>query len=136
MNNSAAFPTTNDTVSLIEDGSQGRPIDFYLILIVDDNADVHEATRLTLKNSRINGRRIELLDAYSGDEAKRFIEHGIPFDLVLLDMVMETEDAGMKVANSIWFDEFILKSSITRSRLIDVLTRRLTEGGEEASTPL
>ena len=167
MNNSAAFPTTNDTVSLIEDGSQGRPIDFYLILIVDDNADVHEATRLTLKNSRINGRRIEFLDAYSGDEAKRFIEHGIPFDLVLLDMVMETEDAGMKVAkfiqshfgyepapaivmrtgqpgqfkeqdvtDSIWFDEFILKSSITRSRLIDVLTRRLTEGGEEASTPL
>ncbi len=167
MTKQSNFAATSDSIAVIEDDAQARPIDFYLILVVDDNTDVHEATRLTLKDSRINGRRIELLDAYSGEEAKRFIAHGIPFDLVLLDMVMETDDAGMNVAkfiqsyfgykpapaiimrtgqpgqfkdqdvtDSIWFDEFILKSSITRNRLIEVITRRLAEAEQDGATRL
>lgn len=160
-------PDPADEVIYIDEDALARPEDFYLLLVVDDNEDVHAATRLTLKDARINGRRLETLHAYSGEEAKRFIEHGIPFDLVLLDMVMETDDAGLRVAkfiqsfcghkpapaivmrtgqpgqfkdqdvtDCIWFDEFVLKSSATRSHLFDVLTERLSATDQDGLMPL
>jgi len=77
------------------------PLDFYLLLIVDDNADVHEATRIALQGQIVNGKRLRFMSAYSGREAILMVDKHIPFDLVLLDMVMETPNAGMEVAQNI-----------------------------------
>ncbi len=77
------------------------PLNPWKVLIVDDERETHEVTRLVLRNLRFDGRRLNLLHAYSGDEAiqKLVDEPGIA--LVLLDVVMETEDAGLQVARAV-----------------------------------
>ena len=68
------------------------------ILVVDDDADVHIATRLTLDKVVISGRSLNLIDVSSGHEAIFILKHNKQIDLILLDMVMETQQAGLDVA--------------------------------------
>lgn len=70
------------------------------ILIVDDDEQVHLVTRYALRGQRILGRRIEFDSAYSAEEARaRLAERR--YSLILLDVVMETEDAGLKLVGEI-----------------------------------
>jgi len=93
---------TEDAIDFVDEISgEDTPLDFYLLLIVDDNADVHVATRIALQGQIINGRRLLFMSAYSAREAILMVDKHIPFDLVLLDMVMETTHAGMDVAQNI-----------------------------------
>ncbi len=65
------------------------------ILIVDDEKDVHDITRITLRGHCFENRGLELFSAYSEDEVKSvFKSHG-DIALVLLDVVMEKEDTGL-----------------------------------------
>lgn len=66
------------------------------VLIVDDEAEVHTVTELSLRNLRFDGRPIEFLHAYSGAEARRIVAATPDIHLVLLDVVMETDDAGLR----------------------------------------
>lgn len=65
------------------------------VMVVDDDADVHEATRLALKSLLILGRRLELLHAGSAAEAASLLQRVPDVALLLLDVVMETADAGL-----------------------------------------
>jgi len=71
------------------------------VLIVDDEDDVHRITKANLRSFRFRNRAIRLLSAHSSAEARRVLcdEHDIA--LVLLDVVMETEDAGLKLVEFI-----------------------------------
>ncbi len=70
------------------------------VLIVDDDEQVHLVTRYALRGQRILGRRIEFDSAYSAEEARmRLAERR--YSLILLDVVMETEDAGLKLVGEI-----------------------------------
>jgi CheY-like chemotaxis protein len=69
------------------------------ILVVDDDVDVHQATRLSLENVRIHGRTISLIDVHSGHEAIATLKNNQQIDLILLDMIMESKDSGLDVAN-------------------------------------
>ena len=71
------------------------------VLIVDDDADVHEVTRLALKNQRILGNPLEIYSVFSGAEARRELQVQEPFACILLDVVMETADAGLKLVSYI-----------------------------------
>ena len=71
------------------------------ILVVDDDESVHQVTRLSLKNALILGQPIVLYDAYSSADAMALLESGIEFSVILLDVVMETDDAGLKLVHSI-----------------------------------
>ncbi|MGZ3184656.1 MAG: DUF3369 domain-containing protein [Telluria sp.] len=79
------------------------PIDqrLWRVLIVDDDVDVHAVTRLALRNVSFKGRELELFSAYSGAEAFRILRDTPDIALVLLDVVMETDDAGLKLARQI-----------------------------------
>ncbi|TAK76739.1 MAG: response regulator, partial [Gammaproteobacteria bacterium] len=66
------------------------------ILIVDDEADIHRITKLAFGNFEFENKSIEFLSAYSGKEAKKLMEENKGIALVLLDVVMEEEDAGLK----------------------------------------
>jgi len=72
------------------------------VVIVDDEPDVHRATRLALKNFQFEGKPLTFFSAYSGEEGKRLIttDHANSA-LILLDVVMETNDAGLKVVRYI-----------------------------------
>ena len=67
------------------------------LLIVDDVADVHQATLLALKGVVIEGRPLEFLHAYSAAEARVILAANADIAVVLLDVVMETDDAGLQL---------------------------------------
>ncbi len=71
------------------------------VLVVDDDADVHAVTRLALRNVSFQGRGLELFSAHSAAEGLRLLEDTADIALVLLDVVMETEDAGLVLARRI-----------------------------------
>lgn len=62
------------------------------ILVVDDDSDVHEFCQTVLENA---GYKVET--ASSAEEGKEKIEKQRP-DLVILDIIMETADAGVQMA--------------------------------------
>lgn len=69
------------------------------LLIVDDEAEVHTVTELSLRSLRFDDRPVEFLHAYSGAEARRVIAESADIHLVLLDVVMETDDAGLRLVD-------------------------------------
>ncbi len=71
------------------------------VLIVDDDVDVHVVTKFSLSNAHFMGKRLSFLHAYSGEEALAVLRSHDDVALVLLDVIMETADAGLKVARRI-----------------------------------
>lgn len=68
------------------------------ILVVDDEKEVHSVTRLALEGFTFAGRSLEFIDVYTGEEAKKAIAEHPDTAIILLDVVMETDDAGLEVA--------------------------------------
>jgi response regulator RpfG family c-di-GMP phosphodiesterase len=73
------------------------------VLLVDDEPDIHDITKLTLSRFRLDGRALAFLHAYSGVEAKEMLAREPDIALVFLDVVMEKEDSGLEVAR--WMRE-------------------------------
>ena len=73
----------------------------WCILVVDDEPDVHQATLVALKYQTILGRRLDFLHAYSAAEARALIEQNDDISVILLDVVMETNDAGLQLVRYI-----------------------------------
>ena len=73
------------------------------VLVVDDEDEVHKVTRLLLKDYELDGQGIVFSSAYSGKEAMGYLVAHPDTALVLLDVVMETEDAGLKLVR--WIRE-------------------------------
>jgi diguanylate cyclase (GGDEF)-like protein len=71
------------------------------LLIVDDDPEVHAVTRLALAHTLIDGRALELLHARSAAEARALLAAHGDIALVLLDVVMETEHAGLELAQHV-----------------------------------
>ena len=95
---------------LIDDVAAGRAVapaapetgeQPWRILIVDDDVDVHVVTRLALRNVSFLNRPLQILSAYSGKEAMEVMRNTDDIALVLLDVMMETDDAGLRVAKAI-----------------------------------
>ena len=92
---------------LIEDGdpppaaASGTDFKPWRILIVDDEPDIHAVTRLVLGGVSFKGRSLELLSAYSAAQGYDILATHPDIALVLLDVVMETDDAGLRLAQRI-----------------------------------
>ena len=71
------------------------------ILIVDDDRDVHEVTVLALKRLVFDSRGLEFLSAFSAAEAREVLRAHPEVAVVLLDVVMEEENAGLKLVRYI-----------------------------------
>lgn len=71
------------------------------VLIVDDEPDVHSMTRMVLGDFVFEGRSLEFLSAYSGEESLLLLQKEPDVSVVLLDVVMETNTAGLDVAQQI-----------------------------------
>ena len=70
-------------------------------LIVDDDPAVHEVTRILLARASFENRSVTLHHAYSGEEARGFLDRHPETALVLLDVVMETDDAGLRQKSNV-----------------------------------
>lgn len=71
------------------------------LLIADDEVEVHDITRITLKDFSFEGRKINLLSAYSGQDVKDILAENDDIAMILLDVVMEEEDTGLKLVEYI-----------------------------------
>jgi len=71
------------------------------VLIVDDEPDVHQMTRLCLRDFSFAGRGIELLSAESTQEARDILQHTDDIAVALIDVVMEADDSGLKLVEEI-----------------------------------
>lgn len=67
------------------------------VLIVDDEPEVHKITKLVLDDFTFEGRHLKFLCAYSGLEAVEIIRDNPDTAVILLDVVMEEQDSGLKV---------------------------------------
>ena len=81
------------------------------VLIVDDEEDIHTITKMALKRFTLDDKGLVFFHAYSAEQSKTILEKEQDIALVFLDVVMETDDAGLCLAK--WMrDE--LKNKFTR----------------------
>ncbi|MBN2433724.1 MAG: DUF3369 domain-containing protein [Spirochaetes bacterium] len=72
---------------------------FWKILIVDDEPDIHTVTKLVLADSVFLGRKLEFYDCFSAKEAREFLSSNDDIAVMLLDVVMEQDDSGLKLVD-------------------------------------
>jgi len=95
----------------------------YKIIIADDEKDVHTVTRLVLKDFRFENSGIEFIDTYSGAETIQVLREDRDIAVVLLDVVMENDSAGLDVVE------------YTRNELQNSLTRIILKTGQPGAAP-
>ena len=71
------------------------------ILLVDDDSAIHQVTLLALRGFTFKGRTLEFFHCYSGKEANALMETETDIAVIYLDVVMESENAGLNVAKYI-----------------------------------
>ena len=71
------------------------------VLIVDDEMDIHTMTQLALKSFQFAGRPLLILKAMSGAEAQDILNKEPDIAVVLIDVVMETDNAGLLLVDFI-----------------------------------
>ena len=73
----------------------------WVVLIVDDDPAVHQVTQLVMSGFEFAGRRLEFVNAYSAIEARSLLGSRQDVALILLDVVMESERAGLELVRFI-----------------------------------
>lgn len=127
-------PLVDDDFLFAEDGTlRGAPAVLpekcqpdgpaWRILIVDDDEEVHSVTRYALRKVRFRDRPLELLSAYSASQALTMLAAETGVALVLLDVVMETDDAGLRLVRAI------------RDELNDTAVRIILRTGQPGQAP-
>ncbi|AOZ02736.1 hypothetical protein BKK81_26485 [Cupriavidus sp. USMAHM13] len=71
------------------------------VLLVDDEPAVHDVTRLVLRDLSFGGRPVVFHSAYRGEQCLAHLSAHPDTALVLLDVVMETDQAGLEVVHRI-----------------------------------
>lgn len=97
--------------------------DVWKVMIVDDEKGVHDVTSLALKKFEFENKKLSFLHAYSGAEANLLIKENPDTALILLDVVMEEDDAGLTTARYI------------RDTLKNAFVRIILRTGQPGSAP-
>jgi response regulator RpfG family c-di-GMP phosphodiesterase len=71
------------------------------VLIVDDEPEVHQVTRLVLAGFRFEKRPIEFLSAHSAEQARALLLEHPDIAVMLLDVVMEHDQAGLELVREV-----------------------------------
>jgi two-component system, sensor histidine kinase and response regulator len=98
-----------------EDNTNEQQLDAWKMLIVDDEEDVHKVTQFALSNYVFQGKRLAMINAYSAEEAKTQLQQHPDTAIIILDVVMETNDAGLNLV------EYIRDS--LRNRFVRIILR-------------
>ncbi|MDR1687595.1 MAG: DUF3369 domain-containing protein [Clostridiales bacterium] len=90
---------------LLDDSISGEEAqhETWNVLIVDDDPSIHEATKYVLSDFTFKGKKINWLEAYSAEEAKYIVHQNRDIAIMFLDVVMETDNAGLNFVK--WFRE-------------------------------
>jgi signal transduction histidine kinase len=105
--------------------AQGSPQPSWNVLVVDDEPDVHEATKLAMKRRMWRKRAFDIKSAFTGREARDLLMEGDyrnRLQVVLVDVVMETKFAGLDLCR-------FIRSELPRS------VRIILRTGQPGSAP-
>jgi len=94
----------DDVLHLIEDSGAAPEISTarkWKIAVIDDDPAVHEGTRFALSDYNLNGQTLEILSAYSAAEGRILMRAHPDIAAVLLDVIMETDAAGLDLVEYI-----------------------------------
>ncbi|WP_298240258.1 DUF3369 domain-containing protein [uncultured Bradyrhizobium sp.] len=87
----------DDTGSASEDSNARK----WKIAVIDDDPAVHDGTRFALSDYSLNGQSLEILSAYSAAEGRKLMAEHSDIAAVLLDVIMETDVAGLELVEFI-----------------------------------
>lgn len=119
----STFPSDELLFAAEQEPALSRAVPGWKLLIVDDEEEVHVITRMVLEGLTFSGKGLNFLSAYSGAQARELLrEHG-DIAVVLLDVVMETGQAGLELV------EFI------RSELGNRCVRIILRTGQPGQAP-
>ena len=93
----------DDDDDLESDNREGLNVDVWHMLVVDDEPEVHSVTRLALTGFTFAGKKLTIHSAYDAEEAKVMLSGSTQYAIALLDVVMESEHAGLDLAR--WIRE-------------------------------
>ncbi|SFK02289.1 DUF3369 domain-containing protein [Bradyrhizobium sp. Gha] len=94
----------DDVLHLIDDtGTASEDMDArkWKIAVIDDDPAVHDGTRFALSDYSLNGQSLEILSAHSAAEGRRLMAEHNDIAAVLLDVIMETDVAGLELVEYI-----------------------------------
>jgi len=89
----------NEQEEELESETQDLPP--WKIVIADDEEGVHNITKMVLRDYAYEGRKLHFLSTYSGQETRELLREHKDVALLLLDVVMETETAGLETVRFI-----------------------------------
>ncbi|MES3008275.1 MAG: EAL domain-containing protein [Pseudomonadota bacterium] len=75
--------------------------DYWRVLVVDDDDEVHHVTRLALHGLEVLGKPLQLLHAKSAAECLEVLSREKDIAVLLLDVVMENDAAGLQAVGKI-----------------------------------
>src|SRR3954469_10606726 len=94
----------DDFLTLIEDDQAEIPAPSaagWKVAVIDDDPAVHDGTRFALYDYTLNSQGLEILSAHSAAEGRELLRAHKDIAVVLLDVVMETEGAGLELVDFI-----------------------------------
>lgn len=91
----------HDSEPLNDSAENVQAADPWKILIVDDEKDVHYITQKALEDYSFQGRELFFLNSFSAEEAAAILKQNPDTALILLDVTMERDDAGLKLIHYI-----------------------------------
>jgi signal transduction histidine kinase len=94
----------DDVLQLIEDSGRAPEASTarrWKVAVIDDDPAVHEGTRFALSDYNLNGQTLEILSAYSAAEGRTLMRAHPDIAAVLLDVIMETDAAGLDLVEFI-----------------------------------
>ena len=114
-----------DTLNLAADSGPtaaalGKP---WRVLIVDDEIGVHQVTEMALRDVQVVGRPLSFLHAHSAAQARELLARETDIAVVLLDVVMESDHAGLELV------EYI------RNELNNPIVRLILRTGQPGQAP-
>lgn len=97
MNNQLLFAPEDQEF----ENSNDNPCNAWKIAIIDDDILVHQVTKMVLEDFTFDGRPVQFLGAFSQKEGYKLFEEHNDIAVCILDVIMETDDAGIKLAHDI-----------------------------------
>jgi signal transduction histidine kinase len=94
----------DDVLHLIDDSGTAPETSTarkWKVAVIDDDQAVHEGTRFALSDYNLNGQKLEILSAYSAAEGRKLMQAHPDVAAVLLDVIMETDAAGLDLVEYI-----------------------------------
>ena len=94
----------DDIVHLIDDSGDEPPPDAaqrWKVAVIDDEPAVHDGTRFALSDYKLNGQGLQIVSAYSAAEGRDLMRKHRDVAVVLLDVIMESDTAGLELVEFI-----------------------------------